>query len=100
MTNFERMKSLNNEYEMTDLFMYVLSTNFSEMIKKDGTITGLPLLYWLQKEYKKPEPKLCCIKGCNKIHFGNGFCSTHYMRLKRTGNPMNIKKKGRKPTSK
>lgn len=55
MTNFERLKSVKNEYEMTDLFMYVLSTYFSEMIKKDGTISGLPLLYWLQKEFKEEE---------------------------------------------
>jgi len=50
MNNFERLKLLDNEYEMVDLFMYVLSTNYSEMIKEDGTISGLPLLRWLQEQ--------------------------------------------------
>ena len=50
MTNFERLKSLDNEYEMADTIMYFLSIHFSEVIKKDGTIEGLPLLRWLQEQ--------------------------------------------------
>jgi len=50
MNNFERLKSLESEYKMADIIMYFISTHFGEVIKKDGTINGLPLLYWLQKE--------------------------------------------------
>lgn len=50
MNNFERLKSLENEYEMADILMCFLSTHFSEVVKKDGTIKGLPLLRWLQEE--------------------------------------------------
>lgn len=53
MTNFERLKSLESEYEMTDLIMYVISTHYGEIIKKDGTITGVPLLRWLQEEHEE-----------------------------------------------
>lgn len=53
MTNFERLKSLDSEYEMADLIMYVLSTNYSQVIKGDGTLEGLPLLKWLQEEYNE-----------------------------------------------
>lgn len=53
-TNFERLKSVDNAHEMTDLIMYVLSTRYSEIIQKDGTINGIPLLRWLQEEIKKP----------------------------------------------
>ena len=53
MTNFERLKSVKNEYEMTDIIMYVISTNFSGMIKSNGIINGIPLLQWLQKEHEE-----------------------------------------------
>ena len=52
MRNFERMKSLESEYEMADLIMYILSTRYSEIILKDGTLNGLPVLRWLQEEHK------------------------------------------------
>ncbi|MBP1970992.1 hypothetical protein J2Z83_003129 [Virgibacillus natechei] len=55
MTNFERLKSLDSEYEMADLILYVLSINYSQIIKGDGTLEGLPLLRWLQEEYKEGE---------------------------------------------
>lgn len=52
MTNFERLKLLESEYEMADIIMNFLSTHFSEVIKKDGEINGLPLLRWLQEQQK------------------------------------------------
>ncbi|CEG25991.1 hypothetical protein [Bacillus sp. B-jedd] len=57
MTNFERLKSLDSEYEMTDLIMYVLSTRYSEIIKGDGTLDGIPLLRWLQEDHQKATDK-------------------------------------------
>lgn len=57
MTNFERLKSLESEYEMADIIMYFLSTHFSEVIKEDGTITGIPLLRWLQEEQRETTNK-------------------------------------------
>lgn len=57
MTNFERMKSLDSEYEMADLIMYVISTRYSEIIQKDGTLNGLPVLRWLQEERKETTDK-------------------------------------------
>jgi len=55
MNNFERMKSLDDKYEMTDLIMYVLSTRYSAIIKGGGELDGLPVLSWLQEEYNKEE---------------------------------------------
>lgn len=57
MTNFERMKSLESEYEMADLIMFVLSARYSEIIQKDGTLNGLPVLRWLQENRKKTTDK-------------------------------------------
>lgn len=57
MTNFERMKSLDNEYEMADLIMFVLSTHYREIIQKDGTLNGLPVLKWLQEDRKETTDK-------------------------------------------
>jgi len=57
MRNFERLKSLENEYEMTDLIMYVISTRYSEIIQKDGTLNGLPVLRWLQENHEKTNTK-------------------------------------------
>jgi hypothetical protein len=51
--NFERLKTLKDEYEMADVIMYFLSTHYSEVIMKDGTISGLPLLKWLQAKPAK-----------------------------------------------
>lgn len=50
MNNFKRLKLLESEYKMADLIMYVLSTRYGEIIQKDGTLNGLPLLRWLQEE--------------------------------------------------
>ncbi len=55
MNNFTRLKSLESEYEMADIIMYFLSTHFSEVIKKDCSMTGLPLLRWLQEEHNAVE---------------------------------------------
>jgi hypothetical protein len=52
MTNFERLKSLESMYEMTDIIMYFLSTHYGEVIKGSGELNGLPLLRWLESEYK------------------------------------------------
>ncbi len=32
--------------------------------------------------------KTCCIDGCGKKHFGHGWCSAHYNRWRRHGNPL------------
>jgi hypothetical protein len=52
MTNFERLKSLESAYEMTDIIMHFLSTHYGEVIKGCGELNGLTLLHWLQEEYK------------------------------------------------
>lgn len=35
--------------------------------------------------------RLCTITGCQKIHYGKGYCQMHYLRSYRNGDP-NIKK--------
>lgn len=32
--------------------------------------------------------RTCSIEGCDKPHFGRGWCSTHYQRWKRLGDPL------------
>lgn len=48
MNNFERLKSLEDEYEMADIICYYVAA--LKVVKKDGTIDSLPLLRWLQEE--------------------------------------------------
>lgn len=31
--------------------------------------------------------RICLIKGCDKPHFGHGFCKMHYQRWRRNGGP-------------
>lgn len=52
-TNFERLKQIESEYEMADIIMNFLSSNYGKVIKGDGTLEGLPLLKWLQEESNK-----------------------------------------------
>lgn len=37
-------------------------------------------IYLMKKEYKK-ETRVCCIDGCNKKHFSNGYCKNHYYKF-------------------
>ena len=53
MNNFERLKSLDSEYEMADLIIYVIAVYYNEIVKGGGILEGLPLLRWLQSEYKE-----------------------------------------------
>jgi hypothetical protein len=57
MTNFERLKSLDSAYEMTDIIMYFISTHYGEIIKGSGELNPLPLLHWLQEEHGKATDK-------------------------------------------
>lgn len=50
MNNFERLKSLESEYEMTDIIIYFISRHKRDIFQSDGTINSLPLLRWLQEE--------------------------------------------------
>lgn len=37
--------------------------------------------------------KICSIDGCERGHYGNGFCSLHNDRFKRYGDPLYVQKK-------
>lgn len=36
--------------------------------------------------------RLCAAEGCWRIHYGKGYCSTHYARLYRTGDANTVRK--------
>jgi hypothetical protein len=40
--------------------------------------------------------RVCSIEGCNKKHYAKGYCQTHYIYFKRTGNPIFIPNKTKK----
>lgn len=48
MNNFERLKSMEDEYEMADAIAYYMSTH--KILKEDGEIDSLSLLRWLQEK--------------------------------------------------
>lgn len=35
----------------------------------------------------KPTQRTCSIEGCNRPHFGRGWCQKHYLRWRRNGDP-------------
>lgn len=35
--------------------------------------------------------KTCTVDGCGKPHYGRGFCSTHYARYRKSGDPLFVK---------
>lgn len=41
--------------------------------------------------------RVCSIDGCEKKHKGHGFCSAHYQRFKKHGNPLGGKTQRGKP---
>lgn len=53
MTNFEYLKSLDNEYKMADIIMDYFGEHHKELLdNKEPIIHGLPFLKWLQEERK------------------------------------------------
>ncbi|RKX92020.1 MAG: hypothetical protein DRZ90_14325 [Spirochaetes bacterium] len=36
--------------------------------------------------------RLCSIEGCERVHMAKGYCELHYGRLRRTGDPMKVRK--------
>jgi len=46
-----------------------------------------------------PERK-CEVDNCNAKHYGRGYCSKHFRRFKRHGNPLIVLPKSIKPTNK
>lgn len=40
----------------------------------------------------KNQPKNCIIEGCNRLHEAKGYCSKHYYRFKKYGNPLFVQR--------
>ena len=38
--------------------------------------------------YRKNHPDTCSIEGCGRPFYGKGWCAMHYMRWRRTGDPL------------
>ena len=34
--------------------------------------------------------RICSVEGCDKKHFGKGYCNKHYINLKRHNNPLYV----------
>lgn len=52
MTNFEYLKSLNNESKMADIILDYFGDH--RELKREGEISSLEFLQWLQEECKQP----------------------------------------------
>lgn len=50
MTNFERAKDFNSEYEMTDMISYIIATK--NIYDEEGNINSLNILKYLQEDIK------------------------------------------------
>lgn len=42
-----------------------------------------------------PPPDICAIDGCDRPVKSRGWCSTHYMRWRRNGDPQVVRPRGR-----
>lgn len=42
---------------------------------------------------------MCNVKGCRSKAVAKGLCAKHYMRLRRTGDPQEVRRAGRKPST-
>lgn len=48
MSNFERIKQCESEYQMADLISGYVCNNSSKLWNKDGTFNSIEILHWLQ----------------------------------------------------
>lgn len=48
MSNFDRIKKCENEYQMADLLAGYICNNIHKLRNKDGTFNSLEILQWLQ----------------------------------------------------
>ena len=48
MSNFDRIKKCENEYQMADLLAGYICNNVHKLRNKDGTFNSLEILQWLQ----------------------------------------------------
>lgn len=53
MTNFEYLKSLNNESKMADIILHYFGEHHRELVG-EGELPTLEFLEWLQEECKQP----------------------------------------------
>lgn len=50
MSNFNRIKNCNDEYELADILTTFMCKNLHELLNEDGTFNSLYLLRWLQSD--------------------------------------------------
>ena len=48
MSNFDRIKQCETEYQMADLISVYVCNNAQRLWNKDGTFNGIEILHWLQ----------------------------------------------------
>ena len=50
------------------------------------------------KEVQVGTGKICSVEFCNRVHEARGYCSMHWKRWKKYGNPLEVKYTGRHKT--
>ena len=72
------------------MIMRVLGYNENGPGGATNTLRGLTHSLDLTKEGLGMNPtRICTIDGCDKLAFARGWCTTHYERWRRHGDPMN-----------
>lgn len=52
----------------------------------------------MQQQHNLIPKRVCAIEECGRPHYGHGWCEKHYLRWRRTGDPLRVRKPGNPPS--